>query len=154
MRKQQRTPESRLRSVSLQWTQTQQKKGPLAGCRSQKNELLDVLYSGAKCGHESSSSSKDHPELELCFRTQSVDLDNQSTCVGDARKSTQRTPNSTTPGCVPHASSTSCPRGGISTRELRSRLLARLSVNFHAATYPSRYNSVREVHIKPASLLK
>ena len=130
------------------------KKGPLAGCRLQKNELLDVLYSGAKCGCESSSGSKDHPELELCFRTQSVDLDNQSTCVGDARKSTQRTPNSTTPRCVPHASSTSCPRGDISTRELRSRLLARLSVNFYAATYPSRYNSVREAHIKPAALLK
>ena len=138
MRKQQRTPESRLRSVSLQWTQTQLKKGtPRRLQIAKKKELLDVLYSGAKCGRESSSGSKDHPELELCFRTQSVDLDNQSTCVGDARMSTQRTPNSTTPGRVPHASSTSCPRGGISTRELRSRLLARLSVNFHAVTYPA-----------------
>ena len=108
-----------------------------------RDEFLDVLHPGAKCGRESRSGSKHHPELEPCSWTQSVVLVKLSTGAIGTAKPEQHTPTSAIPGRVPHAGSTPSPRGGISTRELHPRLLARLSFDFHAATCTIRYNSVK-----------
>ena len=106
------------------------------------DEFLNVLYPGTKCGCESRSGSKHHPELEPWSRTQSLVLVKLSTGVIGAPEPEQCAPTSAIPGSVLHAGSTPSPRGSISTRELHPHLLARLSFDFHAATY-IRYSLVK-----------
>ena len=67
------------------------------------DEFLDVLYHGTKCGHESHSGSKHHPELEPCSWTQLVILVKLSTGVFGTPEPEQCAPTAAFPGSVPHA---------------------------------------------------
>ena len=140
------------------WPQTQPKLGPFAGCilREMSLSMFSILVPnvGANSILVPSTTQNLNPVLEPCSGTQSIVLVKLSTGIIGTCEPEQCTPISLIPGSIPHASSTSSPRGGISTRELQPRLLERLSFNFYAATYTIRYNSVKEVHTKPAAQWK